>query len=886
MSRRSVSLNGQRYNNNNNAGGGSRHPSLKNNSDVDRKDRGKRRVSFKTSQSTPHQKSDVKLRLQDVRRWNVNDDMMTTTMTSQNRPRRRGSPIPRGKLVPNSVGWYQVTINLRDQNYEMETLLNSLQAAIAPQVFIPQYWRLEQSRVIFITDDFEAAQRIQQLRWKINLPDGVPLMPLVSSGVPQIIIDEELKERMKLVMAKRYNVETKALDLSRFHADPDLKPNFCPLYTTSVMRAALDIISQNIPDLVAINLNDNQLFTMEAFKGTDKRLLNLKILHLGDNKLPSLVNLFVFCHLPLVELVLRNNPCCLRYKNRQQFVRQVRRKFPNLVQLDGEGLMPHESVALPAAKASFLCNSEAIEVIRQFLDQFFNIFDSGNRQPLLDAYHEHALLSMSMPSMSQAGRLDSFWKFNRNLRRTMNTERSGDLHLRLLKIGRLSCVSAMGEWPRTQHDRRFFTVDLTLCNAQMMVFTVTGLFKELTADPDAYELRHFVRSFVVVPQNAGFCIRNETVFITSRLRVPSAVHFCLHDFKFDDIHFEDDDTLKACLRMFLDLDFVERFHIDYEVLCRWLLSVKKNYRNVTYHNWRHAFNVAQMMFAILTTTQWWKIFGEIECLALIIGCLCHDLDHRGTNNSFQIKASSPLAQLYSTSTMEHHHFDQCLMILNSPGNQILANLSSDDYCRVIRVLEDAILSTDLAVYFKKRGPFLESVQQPMSYWVSEEPRALLRAMSMTVCDLSAITKPWEIEKRVADLVSSEFFEQGDMEKQELNITPIDIMNREKEDELPMMQVNFIDSICLPIYEAFAQLSEKLEPLVDGVRDNRGHWIDMADDVKSKTSQDQQQQIVIANGDSKQGTADDNVADVDADADVGAETEAVAVTLSEACQPAQ
>uniref|UniRef100_A0A1A9W0L3 Phosphodiesterase n=1 Tax=Glossina brevipalpis TaxID=37001 RepID=A0A1A9W0L3_9MUSC len=291
-----------------------------------------------------------------------------------------------------------------------------------------------------------------------------------------------------------------------------------------------------------------------------------------------------------------------------------------------------------------------------------------------------------------------------------------------------------------------------------------------------------------------------------RLRVPSAAHFRLHDFRFDDIHFEDDDTLKACLRMFLDLDFVERFHIDYEVLCRWLLSVKKNYRNVTYHNWRHAFNVAQMMFAILTATQWWKIFGEVECLALIIACLCHDLDHRGTNNSFQIKASSPLAQLYSTSTMEHHHFDQCLMILNSPGNQILANLSSEDYCRVVRVLEDAILSTDLAVYLRKRGTFLQCVQeQSLNYWLDEEPRALLRAMSMTVCDLSAITKPWEIEKRVADLVSSEFFEQGDMEKQELNITPI----------------------------AFAQLSDKLEPLVEGVRDNREHWIDLADQVQTK-----------------------------------------------------
>jgi dual 3',5'-cyclic-AMP and -GMP phosphodiesterase 11 len=122
-----------------------------------------------------------------------------------------------------------------------------------------------------------------------------------------------------------------------------------------------------------------------------------------------------------------------------------------------------------------------------------------------------------------------------------------------------------------------------------------------------------------------------------RLKVPSSAYFQLHDFKFDDLDLNDDDTLRACLRMFLDLDLVERFHIDYEVLCRWLLSVKKNYRNVTYHNWRHAFNVAQMMFAILTTTQWWKIFGEIECLALVIACLCHDLDHRGTNNSFQIK---------------------------------------------------------------------------------------------------------------------------------------------------------------------------------------------------------------------------------------------------------
>lgn len=67
-----------------------------------------------------------------------------------------------------------------------------------------------------------------------------------------------------------------------------------------------------------------------------------------------------------------------------------------------------------------------------------------------------------------------------------------------------------------------------------------------------------------------------------------------------------------------------------------------------------------------------RILGELETLALIVACLCHDLDHRGTNNSFQIKTSSPLAQLYSTSTLEHHHFDQVESLI-SKLSQIISN---------------------------------------------------------------------------------------------------------------------------------------------------------------------------------------------------------------------
>lgn len=54
---------------------------------------------------------------------------------------------------------------------------------------------------------------------------------------------------------------------------------------------------------------------------------------------------------------------------------------------------------------------------------------------------------------------------------------------------------------------------------------------------------------------------------------------------------------------------------------------------------------------------------SLQCLALFIGALCHDLDHRGKNNKFMLDTESPLATIYSTSTMEHHHFNQTVTIL-------------------------------------------------------------------------------------------------------------------------------------------------------------------------------------------------------------------------------
>ncbi|XP_050824969.1 dual 3',5'-cyclic-AMP and -GMP phosphodiesterase 11A isoform X1 [Gopherus flavomarginatus] len=280
--------------------------------------------------------------------------------------------------------------------------------------------------------------------------------------------------------------------------------------------------------------------------------------------------------------------------------------------------------------------------------------------------------------------------------------------------------------------------------------------------------------------------------------IPLVSELGIDDIHFDDFSLDVDAMITAALRMFMELGMVQKFKIDYETLCRWLLTVRKNYRMVLYHNWRHAFNVCQLMFAMLTTAGFQEILTEIEILALIVGCLCHDLDHRGTNNAFQAKSGSALAQLYGTSaTLEHHHFNHAVMILQSEGHNIFANLSSKEYSDLMQLLKQSILATDLTLYFE--------------------------SMLMTACDLGAVTKPWEISRQATELVTSEFFEQGDRERSELKLTPSAIFDRNRKDELPRLQLEWIDSICMPLYQSLVKVNVKLKPMLDSVAVNRGKW---------------------------------------------------------------
>ena len=80
--------------------------------------------------------------------------------------------------------------------------------------------------------------------------------------------------------------------------------------------------------------------------------------------------------------------------------------------------------------------------------------------------------------------------------------------------------------------------------------------------------------------------------------------------------------------------------------------------------------------------------------------------------------------------------------------------SQDEFKRVIFVLEDAILATDLAIYFRRRSETFAVIDDGALDWGSDAHRSLLRGMMMTGCDLSAITKPWPIQQKERYLMKS------------------------------------------------------------------------------------------------------------------------------------
>uniref|UniRef100_F6VJS8 Phosphodiesterase n=1 Tax=Xenopus tropicalis TaxID=8364 RepID=F6VJS8_XENTR len=294
---------------------------------------------------------------------------------------------------------------------------------------------------------------------------------------------------------------------------------------------------------------------------------------------------------------------------------------------------------------------------------------------------------------------------------------------------------------------------------------------------------------------------------TKKLQSNGIVSVCQIDpgfasFSYTPRSLPEDDTVMCVISMFEDMGFVNNYKIDRTTLIRFCLMVKKGYRDPPYHNWMHAFSVSHFCYLLFKNLELVNYLEYIEIFALFVSCLCHDLDHRGTNNSFQVA---------SVSCFCRHHFAQAIAILNSQGCNILEQFSRKDYQRMLDLMRDIILATDLAHHlriFKELTRMSQDAYDPQS----SQPR--LYPTQLWYQSPFLLSSPQE-------LIYKEFFSQGDLEKAMGN-RPSEMMDREKA-YIPELQISFMEHIAMPIYNLLKDLFPRSAELYERVATNREKW---------------------------------------------------------------
>uniref|UniRef100_A0A3Q3FJU6 Phosphodiesterase n=1 Tax=Kryptolebias marmoratus TaxID=37003 RepID=A0A3Q3FJU6_KRYMA len=290
---------------------------------------------------------------------------------------------------------------------------------------------------------------------------------------------------------------------------------------------------------------------------------------------------------------------------------------------------------------------------------------------------------------------------------------------------------------------------------------------------------------------------------------------------FDVWHWEHNEMLSCLEFMYHDLGLVKEFNMNPITLKRWLLAIQENYRNNPFHNFRHCFCVSQMMYGMIHLCNLQEKLTLTDLGILMTAAVCHDLDHPGYNNRYQINARTELAVRYNDiSPLENHHCAVAFQILSLPECNIFANVDPEVFKKIRQAIITLILATDMA----RHSEALECFKQKVDNFdfTNEEHVTCLKKVLIKCCDISNEVRPTEVAELWVDCLLEEYFMQSDREKSEgLPVAPF--MDRDKVTK-PTAQIGFIKFVLIPMFETVMRLFPQIEEImVQPLRDSRDHY---------------------------------------------------------------
>ncbi|KAL1767034.1 nuclear RNA export factor 2 [Sigmodon hispidus] len=158
--------------------------------------------------------------------------------------------------------------------------------------------------------------------------------------------------------------------------------------------------------------------------------------------------------------------------------------------------------------------SEAIKnQVQQFLQEYYMIYDYGERQGLLSFYHDKACFSLTIPfNPSDADLSGMGGYFQDEVDMKNPKELCGQRQL--LKYTKQDIVGFLRAIPQTLHAFSSFQVNMCFQSETMSCFSVSGLFKEREGSSQGH-IRAFMRTFIFAldRRSSNLCIVNDQLFV-------------------------------------------------------------------------------------------------------------------------------------------------------------------------------------------------------------------------------------------------------------------------------------------------------------------------------------------------------------------------------------
>ena len=290
--------------------------------------------------------------------------------------------------------------------------------------------------------------------------------------------------------------------------------------------------------------------------------------------------------------------------------------------------------------------------------------------------------------------------------------------------------------------------------------------------------------------------------------------------------------------------------INTSKLDSFLTTVTNSYYTTTlYHNSIHGADVTQTitLFFLNSNAEAVCATNVLDILSILTASLGHDIGHPGFTNSFQINAKSEIALMYNDiSCLENYHASCLFKLERLPENSIFDRLSSVDYKTLRKRMIGMILATDMANHGKVMSVVKGLVNSQNLNGASannqinlltdnpktkfEEQQAILDYFIHSA-DLAHNTKLFHISLQWVELLSNEFWIQGDKEKS-MNL-PVSFLCERVDADVPSSQVGFIKGFIIPTFDVLVQVFPTLSYTVENAKDNLVQWEQLVSENRKK-----------------------------------------------------